>query len=158
MKPQMFGLLIFSIWICGMSSLMAKDNVVKNGAKESAKPDEIIPVNENDVRILRRAEEILKDASRWNQHDDRECPPSAMTFSLYCALYKASEEVNGEFDHRLGALEEVRRTVEEFSKGKSYEHRLMEYNNDTSTTFQDIKNILTVTEKRLEKRLGKRKN
>ena len=35
-------------------------------------------------------------------------------------------EINGKFDHRLGALEEVRKTVEEFSKGKDYEHVMLE--------------------------------
>lgn len=127
---------------------------VKNGSKPATKSGETILVNENDVRILRRASEILSDVSKWNRNDNRECPNVAFTFSLYCALYKASLEINGEFDHRLGALEEIRRTVEDVSKGKTYEHRLMGYNNDPSTKFEDIKKIIQKTERRIDNRLS----
>lgn len=115
----------------------------------AAKPGAVIPINENDARILHRSSEILSDASKWNRNDDRNCPTEAATFSLYCVLYKASVEINGEFDHRLGALEELRRTVEEVSKGKIYEHRLMGYNNDPATEFNDVKNVLQKTEQRI---------
>lgn len=128
----------------------------KNLSKPSTEAGVTIPVNTKDIRILQRAAEILDSEVKWNRNDDRECPPTAITFSLYCALYKASLEINGEFDHRLGAMEEIRRTIEEVSKGKSYEHRLMGYNNDASTTFKNIKIVLKKTEKRIEKRLQKK--
>lgn len=150
-----FGELLNSILALAVisSPSLGADFVVKNGNKESAKPNETISVNSNDLRILERAEKILKDSSKWNRHDNRECPPSAITFSLYCALWKASVEINGEFDHRLGALEELRRTVEDFSRGKHYEHRLMDYNNDPSTKLSDIQNVLYVTKQRINRRL-----
>ena len=127
----------------------------KNESKESTPSNVEIKINKNDVKIILRASEILSNRSDWNNKDNRECPKKAKTYSLYCALYKASVEVNGEFDHRLGALEEVRRTVEEFSKGKNYEHRLMDYNNDPTTSFDNIKKILSTTEQRLLNRLTK---
>ncbi len=116
-----------------------------------------IQINEKDVQIVNRAAKILANKSNWNKNDNRECPPKQKKLSLFCALYKASVEINGKFDHRLGALEEVRRTVEEFSKGKPYEHRLMGYNNDTSTTLKDIQKVLKTTEDRLKDHLSNKK-
>jgi len=127
----------------------------ENRNKPATKPGETIPVSESDVRILHRAAQILGDEAKWSRKDNRVCPPEANTWSLYCALYKASIEINGKFDHRLGALEEVRRTIEQVSTGKSYEHRLMGYNNDPSTTFADIKKVLNTTEERTATRLGR---
>lgn len=127
----------------------------KNESKESTPTNIEIKVHEYDVKIIRRASKILSTQSLWNNKDNRECPHKAKVFSLYCALYKASVDINGEFDHRLAALEEIRRTVEEFSKGKNYEHRLMDYNNDPTTSFGDIKKVLKTTEDRLMARIHK---
>jgi len=127
----------------------------KNELKKSTPEGGEIQVTQNDVKIIHRASEILSKPSVWNKKDNRECPTKAKKFSLYCALYNASVEVNGEFDHRLAALEEVRRTVEEFSKNKNYEHRLMDYNNDPTTSFNNIKKIFETTEKRLKAVLQK---
>jgi hypothetical protein len=125
----------------------------QNRSKPATPPGETIPVSESDVRIIHRAAQILSDETKWNHKDNRVCPTEANTWSLYCALYKASVEINGKFDHRLGALEEVRRSVEQVSQGKTYEHRLMGYNNDPSTTFADIKRVLSMTEERIAARL-----
>ena len=51
------------------------------------------PVTKEDLRILERASEILSSAAVWNRHDTRECHPSDTTWSLFCALEKASREV-----------------------------------------------------------------
>ena len=56
----------------------------------------------------------------------------------------------------LGALEEVRRTVEQVSQGKNYKHRLMGYNNDPSTTFADIKKVLSTTDETITARQRRR--
>ena len=61
-------------------------------------PDVGPPVTEADVRIVRRAREILKSPSNWNRPDSRICPPEATTFSLYCALERATIEVGGKFE------------------------------------------------------------
>jgi hypothetical protein len=125
----------------------------ENRSRPATKPGQMIPVSESDVRIIHRAAQILSDETKWNRKDNRICPTEANTWSLYCALYLASVEINGKFDHRLGALEEVRRSVEQVSQGKTYEHRLMGYNNDPSTTFAAITNVLSTTEERVAARL-----
>src|SRR5215208_2078412 len=87
------------------------------------------PVTKDDLLILKRAREILSDETKWNRKDDRNCKPEAKAWSLFCALEKASIEVLGKYDHRRAALQEVRFAVEEVTKGKEFEHRLMDYNN-----------------------------
>ena len=155
MKTVFLCIALLATTLCPSPKASAE---IKNGLKPAAKPNEMIPVRERDVRIIHRASQILDSESKWNRKDDRECPSGRHTFSLYCALYKASVEINGEFDHRLGALEEVRRAVEVASKGKNYEHRLMGYNNDRSTTFGDIKKVLKETEERIAMRLNQNKH
>src|ERR1022692_1034447 len=105
------------------------------------------------TRILNRAVELLPDESHWNRADTRECPPHAPTVSLYCALRQATEEVMGESSHRTTAMEEVRQVIEE-KVGDKYDHRLMGYNNDPTTTLADIHAVLKAAAERLERRLA----
>jgi len=112
------------------------------------------PVTNEDLRILQRANQILASNTVWNRHDTRTCNPADKTWSLFCALEKASLEVLGEYRHRDVALQEVRFAVEDATKGKEFEHRLMDYNNLPSTTFADIKRILKVATDRVSGRLA----
>jgi len=111
------------------------------------------PVTEDDLRILVRASEILSSPSVWNRHDTRECHPGDTTWSLFCALEKASREVLKEYRHREVALQEVRFAIEDVTDGREFEHRLRDYNNLPSTEFADIKRILTIATHRVRIRL-----
>jgi len=112
------------------------------------------PVTKADVQIAKRARQILDSPKKWNHADTRVCPPGAGTFSLYCALEKATDEVSGNFEHRGAAMQEARFVIEDITpKGKDYDHRLMGYNNDPSTTFPDIQKVLRLLETRIAKRL-----
>src|SRR5262245_40629952 len=53
------------------------------------------PVTNDDLRILLKADELLKDESVWNRKDDRECDDDEATGkrSLFCALQKACIDV-----------------------------------------------------------------
>lgn len=44
-------------------------------------------------------------------------------------------------DHRRPALEILREVVDDRSKGRHYHHRLMDYNNDSATTFSDVQSL-----------------
>jgi hypothetical protein len=112
------------------------------------------PVTDEDLRILQRANQILSSTSLWNRHDTRVCLPTDRTWSLFCALEKASLDVLGEYRHREVALQEVRFAVEDATKGQEFEHRLMDYNNLASTTFEDIKRVLDVATERVAARLA----
>jgi hypothetical protein len=69
-------------------------------------------------------------------------------------LEKATNEVSGNFKHRAAAMQEARFVIDEITpKAKNYEHRLMDYNNDPTTTFADIQNVFELLEERIAKRL-----
>jgi hypothetical protein len=112
------------------------------------------PATSADVQIAKRAGEILDSASKWNRADTRDCPTGATTFSLYCALEKATDEVSGNFEHRGAAMQEARFVIEDVSpKTKDYDHRLMDYNNDPTTSFIDIQKVFRLLEERIASRV-----
>lgn len=111
------------------------------------------PVTAADLRIVKRAREVLSSAAKWNRADNRVCPDGAKVFSLYCALQVATKEVTGNAAHRGAALQEARFVVDEIAVGRNYEHRLMNYNNDPTTTFEDIQEVLAIVERLITLRL-----
>lgn len=117
-------------------------------------PEAHPPVSKADIRIVNRARQILNDSSKWNRADTRNCPAEVHTFSLYCALEKATKEVTGNFQHRSAAMQEARFVIDEIAPNrKKYEHSLMDYNNDPSTTFADIQRVFDLMERHIRERL-----
>lgn len=117
-------------------------------------PDARPPVTKADARIVQRAHEIINSPSEWNRADTRVCPTNAKTFSLYCALEKATNEVSGKFEHRGAAMQEARFVIDDIaSNRKNYHHRLMDYNNDPTTTFADVQKFFRLLEDRISTRL-----
>lgn len=114
-----------------------------------------LPVSAEDLRILARADALLKDESVWNRQDDRECQDdeAAEKRSLFCALQKACIDVLGLYEHRRAALQEVRFAVEDATRGRNFEHRLRDFNNLPETRFDDIKRVLRVATERVTSRL-----
>src|SRR5262245_30038041 len=101
-------------------------------------------VTRQDEQILLRAEELLEDESQWNRQDERYCVDDEKTGkrSLFCALHEATVEVLGTYQHRQAALEFVRLVIMELTPNAGYGHRLMDYNNDPTTTHADIQRVL----------------
>lgn len=100
-----------------------------------------VPLSSVDRAIIERASAILASDAVWNRADNRKCPAGATTWSIYCALHDAQLEVAGGFHHRRPASEVVRVIIEERTKGKKYNHRLMGYNNDPSTHLEDVRSL-----------------
>lgn len=94
-----------------------------------------------DEKILQRAAAILSTTAVWNREDDRKCPAGAKTWSIYCAMQMATVEVTGQWHHRRPAMEVVRIIIDERSAGRKYDHRLMDYNNDATTTLADVQSL-----------------
>jgi len=121
-----------------------------------------LPVSDSDLRTLERAAELLASEARWNRNDDRRCADDeAMDKrSLFCALQRASAYAYGSHessrvaDHRRVALQEVRFAVEEATRGRELEHRLMDFNNLPDTTFADIQRVLAKATTRVRARLS----
>ena len=113
------------------------------------------PVTVEDLRILEKAEDLLKDESAWNRQDDRQCDDdeAAGKRSLFCALQKACIDVLGRYEHRRVALQEVRFAVEDATRGRDFEHRLRDFNNLPETQLSDIKLVLRVAQDRVMSRL-----
>ena len=112
------------------------------------------PVTKTDLRIVRRARAILNSPVEWNRSDTRACPADATTFSIYCALEKATVEVTGDFRHRGAAMQQARFVIDDVTGGRDYHHRLMDYNNDPTTTFADIQKLFRLLEDRVAKQLS----
>jgi hypothetical protein len=107
--------------------------------------------NTLDQKIVRAAAAILSTEAAWNRADNRECPASATTWSIYCALEKATFDVTGGSHHRRPALEVVREIVEERTATRPYHHHLMDYNNDPTTSLSDVQDLFNEALIRMEK-------
>src|SRR5258708_31770869 len=92
-----------------------------------------VPASDLDREILAEAATIITADSVWNRADNRKCAPAATTWSIYCAVQRATIEVTGGFHHRRPAIQLVRQIGEGRTHGKAYHHRLFGYNNYPST-------------------------
>lgn len=129
--------------------------VTAQDSKFSGASDANPPVSETDIRIVERASEILNSPAKWNRKDNRECPADEKTFSLYCALEVATQEISNNFEHRGAAMQQARFVIDDdLAKGNHYDHRLMNYNNDPNTTFADVQKFFTLLEGRIRKKLA----
>ncbi len=140
---------------------------IQNGGAASAAPVNGNPQNgansrpagpavtENDLHVIARTREILDSADKWNHTDSGTCAADATTFSLLCALQKASVEVNGTFDNRGAAVQEVRFSIDDLvGNAKHYNSRLTDFNNDPDTTFDGIQQALRNTENSLTEKMA----
>jgi len=112
------------------------------------------PVSKSDVQIVLKAREILSSPEKWNRTDNRRCPTTETKFSLYCALEKATYEVTRNFAHRGAAMQEARFVIDDdLAPNNHYDHRLMDYNNDSHRTFADVQRFFDLLQGRVEGRL-----
>jgi hypothetical protein len=100
-----------------------------------------VPPNAVDREILERATTIISSDAVWNRADNRICPATAKSWSIYCAVERAQLDVVGGFSHRRPAGELVREIVDERTKDRGYDHRMMDYNNDPRTHLSDVKSL-----------------
>ncbi len=112
--------------------------------------------NALDRRILERAAEILASEAVWDRADDRACAPDDKTWSLYCALHRASLELTGGFHHRRPCFQTVRqilyeRVAEERNKGRKYPHIMMDYNNDPAVRLSDVQSVFAEAAGRMKR-------
>jgi len=113
------------------------------------------PVTEADLHVIARTREILDSPEKWNHTDAQDCPADATTFSLFCALQKASNEVTGTFDNRGAAAQELRFTIDDMvGNSKHYNSRLTDFNNDSATTFENIQELLRTAENNLTEKMA----
>jgi hypothetical protein len=152
-KPSkaIFGCYLAVVILLLPLSVRAQGAATKSAAVDdsNARP----PVTKADLEIVMRARAILDSPAKWNRADNRVCPAGAKTFSLYCAFEMATIEVGGKAEHRGAALQEARFVIDEIAADRNYEHRLMGYNNDPTTTFHDIQEVFSIVERLITLRL-----
>lgn len=106
-----------------------------------SEPDfgQFLPASEADMRIIERAGQLLAHANVWNHKDDRVCEDDdrIRKWSLFCALYRSSLELTGDYLHARRAMDLVRQAIRE-STGLHYVHTLRDYNNHPETTLDQI--------------------
>ncbi len=117
-----------------------------------------VPPSEVDLRIVLAARQVLADETTWDRQDDRVCEATDTTFSLYCAMHRATIDVAGEFHHRQPALQAVRVVVQGMWSARYSEHRLMDFNNHPDTTLTDIHATLAEAESRIRDNLSVSQN
>ena len=102
-----------------------------------------VPSNSLDEKIVQEAAQLLSTLTAWNRADNRNCPAAATTWSIYCAMIKASISVTGGSHHRRPAMEVVRAIIDERTATRNYHHRLRDYNNDPTTTLRDVQSLFS---------------
>ncbi len=133
-------LLIFLLTMTSLVGCYRTEHGFVFGKPDYEKRD--IEVAEIDLKILERTNELLLEKN-WTKDSLRICSESER-LSLYCALERASIEVNGEYKHRQAALQEVRFAIDDHYRGYWSKHRLGDFNGNKSTRFSDIKKVIAV--------------
>lgn len=84
---------------------------------------------------------IPADEGNWNREDDRICDRSRLddSWTLFCALHKATLDIAGEYIHWQPALHMVRRKIVLSAHDRIDHHILMDYNNHPDTTLVEIR-------------------
>lgn len=120
---------------------------------------------QEDYEILMEAKRLLSDESKWTHNEDTQCDLEAKKWTLFCALQKASYTVTGTYELRRVALEDTRYVVDQMMGSTGLEtaerRRLIDFNNQPTTTFLDIQKVLELSLQRVKTRLanpGKAKN
>ncbi len=107
------------------------------------------PPSKTDLEILDRAQALIPTEERWDRADDRVCAQSDTTYSLYCAMAEATRLVGGHYQHRQPALQVVRRVVAEEWSELVVDHRLMDFNNHSKTTYAELMGIFDLSRERV---------
>jgi hypothetical protein len=113
------------------------------------------PATETDLEILDLCLDYMKDSTTWNQNDDRACDndKSDKVWSLFCAIKIASIEKYGEYNHRGTVIQTTRFVIDELYPNHKYAHTLMDFNNDSSTKFEDVIKVLTIVKQKIKAEL-----
>jgi hypothetical protein len=111
---------------------------------EDLSENKVLVFDSTDLLIIQKADSILSDQSNWNKDDDRYCFDDIHKgrYSLYCALYKASVDITGEYEHRRPVMQQVRFIIDKYGQDRVINHRLMDWNNHSETSFGEVKQVL----------------
>lgn len=114
-------------------------------------------LTQTDIEIVKKAETMLDSPAKWDRSSTQDCKTGATTFGLYCLFDAASIAVTGRFDDHAPGIVETRKLISRAPNAAKYSARLVDYNNDPTVTFEDVKHLLKTVEINLEKRMSPQK-
>ena len=119
--------------------------------------DPVVPFTRDDLKIIQLAKDMLSEQKYWHKQDDRICEDDLAnkTYSLFCALKIASLAVEQKYNHRNAVLQKLRHLIKEKDPNKVWNHRLMDFNNQEETSYEDVVSILREMESACELELNK---
>lgn len=133
-------LLLGSFIIFGVMGIYKTENGIVLGLPNYEKRD--ILVSQIDLDILMKADSLLSSENSWRKNHELSCQ-NTKELDLYCALEKASIQVMGKYVHRQPALQEVRFTIDDNYRTRWTKHRLIDFNTNKDTSFEEIKFVLS---------------
>jgi hypothetical protein len=123
---------------------------LQQSAAKTAEPK----VSPRDIEVVKKVEAILNSPAKWDRASTQDCKADASTFGLYCALKAASIAITGTFDDQAPAVTEVRHLISRTAPNASkYNARLVDYNNDPTVSFEDLRKLLKTVELNLQKQM-----
>lgn len=125
--------------IFGVIGVYKTENGIVLGLPDYENRD--IHVSQVDLDILVKADALLSSERRWSRSRVLHCEQTEK-LDLYCALERASLEVMGKYMHRQPALQEVRFAIDDHYRERWTKHRLVDFNDNMDTKFEDIKTVL----------------
>jgi hypothetical protein len=111
-------------------------------------------VSEIDLAILARAQQLFESQDKRNTNGDRICDDdlAANRYSVFCALYHSSIEIDGVYRHRRPAMRAARKALLNAYPG-DYVHTLRDINNDPLIRDEAIAAALKQAHRQLQERL-----
>ncbi len=103
--------------------------------------------SEIEVKIIENTIKLLDTNENWNKSDNRICD-SDSSYSLFCALYQSSIQVDGAYRHLRPAVKFVRDAIQE-KYPKKYDHVLVDFNNAEDITLKELHEILELAKENL---------
>ena len=133
--------------------------IQNNGITFKIDHDPDVPVTLVDLKIIRKAKELLRREKMWHKNDDRDCEDDIEKncYSLFCALQSASIEFQGEYNHRNAIMQKIRHTIVKMYPDKKWQHRLRDFNNMSETDFIVLSELLNRVENEVVKELETKK-
>ncbi|WP_395374714.1 hypothetical protein [Marinicella sp. W31] len=136
-------------WISGTS---VEPMVLKRfNGQDAERQGNWFKASATEIKIIKQAKARLKDENTWNRNDDRICS-SKTNYSLFCALYASSVEIDGEYRHLRPAIKAVREAIEQ-KYPKRYDHVLVDFNNSKNTSLANVFEIFDMAEEKLMQQL-----
>lgn len=132
-------ILLSSFVIFGVIGVYKTENGIVLGLPDYEKRD--IHVSQVDLDILIKADSLLSSKDMWSRDRISNCSQLGK-LDLYCALERASVDIIGKYIHRQPALQEVRFTIDDHYRERWEKHRLVDFNANKDTSFEDIKSVL----------------